>query len=223
MLSKTDLYFSAVRTGLLLACTGLLMGACVARPFAPAPERSALATPPPPAVAPDARPPEIRLTTPPRPTDEGVAAVLAYADRVRTLSPAELATETGRPAEAGPAEQLQLALALSQLRQLNELLRAQELVSRVLSDASAEAQTLHPLARLMAARYAEQRRLEDQLERQNQHLRDVQRRLEQTSERLEALKAIERSLSSRPGPPVLAAPLAPASRPAKGRGRSTPP
>jgi hypothetical protein len=53
-----------------------------------------------------------------------------------------------------------------------------------------------------------QRRLEDLLERQNQQTREVQRRLEQTNERLEALKAIERSLTSRS--PAASRPRAPA-------------
>ena len=134
---------------------------------------------------------------------EAVMRLLAYADRVRTLPPAELAQEAARlGAPPTPAEQLQLALVLSQMRQTPELIRAQELLARVL--ANAQAQPLHPLARLLAARYGEQRRLEDQLDRQTQQTRDVQRRLDQTHERLEALKAIERSLTNRP--PAAAAP-----------------
>jgi DNA repair ATPase RecN len=88
-----------------------------------------------------------------------------------------------------------------------------------LANNSSEAQALHPLARLLASRYNELRRADEQLERQNQAVRDLQRRLEQTNERLEALKAIERSLTSRP-PPVLQAPLprSPASRPANPNG-----
>ena len=81
-----------------------------------------------------------------------------------------------------------------------------------LANPDAQAQVLHPLARLLAARYGEQRRIEDLLEKQNQQTREVQRRLDQTNERLEALKAIERSLTSRPPAPAPAA-SAPASRP----------
>ena len=103
---------------------------------------------------------------------------------------------------------------LSQLRQLPELVRAQELLARVLGNP--EAQALHPLARLLASRYGEQRRLEEQLEKQNQQLREVQRRLDQTNDRLEALKAIERSLTSRQ-------PAAPASAPSNNRARPTSP
>ena len=146
---------------------------------------------------------------------ETVLRALAYADRVRTLSAAELGQEGARLNHpAVPLDQLQLALALSQLRQTPELIRAQELLTRLLATTDAEAQALHPLARLLAARYGEQRRLEDLLEKQNQQTREVQRRLEQTHERLEALKAIERSLISRPHTPAAQAPANRAHPPA---------
>jgi hypothetical protein len=150
------------------------------------------------------------------PATDGTLRMLAYADRVRLMPPAELGQEVARLGERStPAEQLQLSLVLSQLRQLPELIRAQELLARVLGNTNAEAQALHPLARLLAARYGEQRRLEEQLEKQTQQVRDLQRRLDQTNERLEALKAIERSLTSRPpstapsSPPSRARPPAP--------------
>jgi hypothetical protein len=151
--------------------------------------------------------------SPPAPLPEAVVfasgmtlRMLAYAERVRVMPPAELTQEVARLGDAAsPEAQVQLSLVLSQLRQMPDLIRAQELLARVLGNA--DAQALHPLARLLASRYAEQRRLEEQLDKQNQQLRDVQRRLDQTNERLEALKAIERSLTSRP-------PAAPASAPA---------
>lgn len=158
-------------------------------------------------------------STAPPPTDT-LVSLLAYADRVRTLPAPELFREIARLGNpATPAEQLQLALSLSQLHQAAELARAQELLNRILSNPSAPAQPLQPLARLLAARYADQRRLEDQLEKQIQQTRDVQRRLEQTRERLEALKAIERSLTSRPP----AAPASAASAPAGRRNRTPAP
>lgn len=138
---------------------------------------------------------------------EQVVKVLAYADRVRTMSAAELNQEVARMGNPYvPANQLQLAIVLGQLRQTPDLVRAQDLLTRLLANPDAEALLLHPLARLLAGRYGEQRRLEDLLEKQNQQTRDVQRRLDQTNERLEALKAIERSLTSRPPPPPVAPP-----------------
>ncbi len=130
--------------------------------------------------------------------DTAVLRVLAYADRVRSLSPAELGPEFARLSDArSPGEQMQLALALAQLRQTPELIRAQDLLTRVLANASLDATALHPLARLLATRFGEQRRFEDLFDKQVQQTRDIQRRLDQTAERLEALKAIERSLGAR--------------------------
>jgi hypothetical protein len=163
---------------------------------------------PPVAAAPAANPP---LTPPPRTatpsTTDAVTRVLAYAQRVRMMPAAALnqeVTRLGTP--ASPTEQVQLSLALSQLLQLPDLIRAQELLARVLANPDAEAQALHPLAGLLASRYGDLRRLEDQMEKQTQQTRDVQRRLDQTTERLEALKAIERSLTSRPPAPSSSAP-----------------
>lgn len=137
--------------------------------------------------------------------------MLAYAERVRVMPPTELTQEAGRLGDAAsPEAQLQLSLVLAQLRQLPDLIRAQELLARVLGNA--DAQPMHPLARLLASRYAEQRRLEEQLDKQGQQLREAQRKLDQTNERLEALKAIERSLTSRQPAATASAPTPPASR-----------
>lgn len=132
------------------------------------------------------------------PGDDVLRQMLAYADRVRLIPIADLGQEVARLGEPStPAAQMQLALVLSQFRQMPELIRAQELLARVLGNPGADAQAMAPLARLLASRYGEQRRVEELLDKQNQQVRDVQRRLDQTNERLEALKAIERSLSSR--------------------------
>lgn len=135
-----------------------------------------------------------------------VMRLLAYADRVRSLTPAELGSELSRLIDArSPGEHMQQALALAQLRQTPDLIRAQDLLTRVLANASPEAMAYHPLARLLATRFGEQRRFEDLLDKQVQQTRETQRRLDQTAERLEALKAIERSLGARV--PAMAAPL----------------
>ena len=167
-----------------------------------------------PEVSPPPLPPLPVAVAPNPPASEPTLRLLAYAERVRQMQGPELSQEISRQAESSnPVSQLQLSLALSQLRQPPELLRAQELLARIL--ANPEAAPLHPLARLLASRFLEQRRLEEQIERQAQQLRDTQRRLEQTNERLEALKAIERSLVSRPAG-ATSAPTGP------GRSRSAP-
>ena len=134
-----------------------------------------------------------------------VALLLTQTDRVLKLPPAELAKEIARLGEAEdatPETPLLLATALAQTRQAVDTARALGLVQRALGNTSPAAQPLHPLARL----------LEDQLDRQTQQLRDTQRRNDQLSERLEAVRAVERSLSTRP------APAAPPSAPAVGNG-----
>lgn len=142
-----------------------------------------------------------------------VALLLAQTDRVLKLPPTELAREIARLSEAEDATAdtpLLLATALAQTRQAVDTARALGLVQRVLGNTGAAAQPLHPLARLLEARLLQQRRLEDQLDRQAQQLRDSQRRNDQLSERLEAVRAIERSLSTRPAPSP-SAPAAPAA------------
>lgn len=138
-------------------------------------------------------------------TSGPVAAALAYGDKVRTLGPPELANEISRLGEPGevPLTQVQLALALAQTRQGADLVRAQGLLQRVAANQAPEAQQLAPLARLLSARYGEQRRVEDERDKQAQQLKDSQRRIDQLNDRLEALRAIERSFS-RPSnhPPV---------------------
>ncbi len=198
---------SRLRTGLPALLALALRGGCGSGPAPHRAEDPAGRITMPPT---DANPPALPAGPAAMPASDAIARMLAYADRLRLMPAAELGQEAARLGEPGtPTEQLRLALALSQLRQLPELIRAQELLARVLGNASAEAQALQPLARLLAARYAEQRRLEELLDRQTQQTREVQRRLDQTHERLEALKAIERSLTSRQ---PAAVPPAPANR-----------
>jgi len=91
--------------------------------------------------------------------------------------------------------------------------KALGLVQRVVNHTGPESVPFKPLARLLAARLLEQRRLEEVVDRQTQQLRDSQRRIDQLNERLEAMRAIERSINSRPS----AAPVPPASAPGAGR------
>jgi hypothetical protein len=219
MFSNPDFFTRGthMRTGLSILMAAALLAGCSSGPNTPSTEAVAGKMAAQTSSTSAARPfpsqqPALPVSPAATPVTDAIAQMLGYADRVRLMSPAELGQEAARLGEASaPADQLRLSLVLSQLRQLPDLVRAQELLARVLGNAGAEAQALHPLARLLAARYGEQRRLEEQLEKQNQQVRDVQRRLEQTHERLEALKAIERSLVSRPPTAAASAP-APANR-----------
>lgn len=141
-----------------------------------------------------------------------VSRVLAQTDRTLRMAPAELTREIARLSEAEEASvetPLLLATALAQTRQPVDTARALGLVQRVMGNTTDAAQALHPLARWMESRLLQQRRLEEQLDRQSQQLREAQRRNDQLSERLEAVRAIERSLTTRPAP----LPAAPASPP----------
>lgn len=132
-------------------------------------------------------------------TPPALVAALGYAERVRALPPAELGQEIQRLGERtyAPLEATQLALALGQTRVAGNQVRAQSLLQRVLTDPASDAQGLQPLARLLSAQIADQRRADEAAERQAQQLREAQRRIEQLNDRLEAVRAIERSL---PGP-----------------------
>jgi hypothetical protein len=108
---------------------------------------------------------------------------------------------------------LELSLALSQTRSNGDLARAVVLLDPLVKATAPELQPWQPLARLLQARFAEQRRVEEQLDRQGAQLRDAQRNLQQTNDKLEALKAIERSLTARPA--IVPAPV-PKATPAPG-------
>ena len=212
MCTKADFFARCRRAGLRACAAGLAVAALSACTLLP-PAAAVLPAAPEPAPVQaassagangaNAAPVAPVADAAPLPDKDAVVRVLAYFDRIRNLSPAELNQEVARLGNPYvPANQLQLALALGQLRQTPELVRAQELLTRLLANSDAEAQALHPLARLLAARFGEQRRYEDLLDKQTQQTREVQRRLDQTHERLEALKAIERSLTSRPPAPI---------------------
>ena len=204
----------ALTAGVALA---VLSAGCTLMPPAPVPAGTTATAPtttpgpgpgPTPAAAPAPLPAAAPapLSTPPAqppsPTDQADAAarrLLAFHERVRELGPADMAREVARLGEpADPAATLELALVLAQTRQNGDLARALTLV---------EPQTRNPtpwqgLARLLHARLSEQRRMEDLNERHIQQLRDQQRRLDQLASQIDALRAIERSLSTRPAAPA---------------------
>ena len=201
---------------LACACAAGLTGCAVppASPdVAPPPVAVAVVKPVPAAVpdpAPPARPAVAVAPVPPA-AGEAVVALLEHADRMRSLPAPELTQEIARFGDASDSglRQMQLAIALGQSRTPANVARAQALLQRVLALNEPENRTLHPLARLLAAQYGEQRRAEERVERQGVQLRDSQRRIDQLNERLEAVRAIERSLRSPPAPGAAVAPPAP--------------
>lgn len=157
---------------------------------------------PPPALAAPPAPPVVLAAPTARPEDLATRELLATHDRLRALAPADLQREQARLGDGGadPRAALELALALVQSPSHvpADTARALGLVDGVVRSTAPEAAPWQPIARLLQGRLMDQRRLEDALERQNQQARDAQRRIEQLSDKLEALKAIERSLVTRP-------------------------
>jgi hypothetical protein len=142
---------------------------------------------------------------PPRePEDDAARHLLATQERLAALNTADLTQEANRPVDPASVEaQMDQALALSMTRTPGDLARAQGVLDQVQRNASAPAAPWRRLARMLAYRLGEQRRAEDQAERNAQALRDsqrdAQRRYDQLNDKLEALKAIERNLNTRPG------------------------
>ena len=152
------------------------------------------------------------------PVDQANRHVLRHAERIRTLPLPELQQEIVRLNESPvtPKSTLELALALGQTRAPGDLQKAIGLLEGLARSTEPEAAPWQPMARMTLARFVDMRRLEEQIDKQNQQLRDSQRRIDQLNEKLEALKAIERSLAPRP------APAAPASAPVPGTRPGTP-
>lgn len=154
----------------------------------------------------------VTVPAPVEPADAAARDFVAFYDRVRTLTPQEAAQEVARlgpgTTVASPQAAVELAVLLGQTRALGDANRAVGVLDAVLKTAGPAAEAWHPPARLLLARYTEQRRLEDQIERLSPQLRDSQRKVEQLNAQVEALKAIERSLSVHA--PVRAAAPAPA-------------
>ncbi len=136
-----------------------------------------------------------------------------WSEDLRTLSPEALQREVTRLSQilaltaAAPTEtvamSMRLALALTQGRGPGtDWPRAQGLFEQVARSPLPESQPWRPWARLLAVRVQELRRMEEQIDRQSQQLRDQQRRIDTLSDKLEALKAIERNLPARPKAPA---------------------
>ena len=178
-----------MKTKILLLLCGTLLVACVT---APAPKNPA------PGPAEKPIPPIALLAAAGGPGE--IDALLAYHQWLRELTPAELAKE--QAALHAQPKIAQFALKKSMLLALNrnndDLARAQALIDGVVKSPEPDALSVKPLARILAAHYADLRRLGDQVDKANQQARDSQRRTEQLNEKLEALKAIERKLPARP-------------------------
>ncbi len=194
-------------------CALALLAGCGLLPPAPQPAPAAAPTPAPapahspvpaaPAPAPTPEPAEARSADP---ADLAARRLLAAHERLREPGAAELLREATRQADpAEPEARIELALALAQTRQNGDLARAVALLDPLVRQPTPAAWApWAPFARLLHARLTEQRRLEELNERQAQQLREQQRRLDQLASQIDALRAIERSLNTRPAAPAAA-------------------
>lgn len=210
----------------LLFTTAISLSACSALHREPPPVATPVppvAAPLPPVLSPAPTPAHESLETA-TPSDLASRRALAQHEVLRAMPPNELAQEIARLSALPPAPDtsIDLAMALLLTRNGGEQNRAISLVEPLARGATAEAEPWQPIARLLLARLLELRRLEDLLDRRNQELRDSQRDVKQLNEKLEALKAIERSLAPRPTAAVSAAAGSAASAPAAASSSSSP-
>jgi len=163
--------------------------------------------PPPPPPEPPPKPVVMEVHCAPAADEDDIAArhFIAAQNRLSTLNTADLSVEAARPADPNSVQsQIDQALALGLTHTPGDLQKAQAIVDQVIHNTAREADPWRGAARMLASVYADQRRVEEQVEKSAQQLRDVQRenqrKLDQVNEKLEQLKAIERSLNTRPAP-----------------------
>ncbi|MDO8904178.1 hypothetical protein [Hydrogenophaga sp.] len=201
----------AVGVGLVACASPSATGSAPSSPAAPAAVPALAPLPTEPEISPVANLTSAEPAPVPTPAITGtqlfalgdLVSLMEHAERLRSFPPAELLSHIATMGDPGnnPVRQMQLALALSYTNQPPDTARALGLLQRVINHTAPESAALKPLARLLAAKLMNQRRLEDTVDRQAQQLRDSARRIEQLNERLEAMRAIERSLLPRPPAP----------------------
>lgn len=181
--------------GVVATLAALCLAGCVTPKPAPPPP------PPPP-------PPPVVVCDPPREAQDLAARhLLATEDRLSALNTADVTAEASHPLEGTTIEQqMDQALAMSRTHNPGDLARAQGVIDQVLHNNAPQADPWRSLARLLAYRLGEQKRAEDAAERNAQQVRDAQRdnqrKLDDVNAKLEALKAIERSLNTRQTAPA---------------------
>lgn len=127
-------------------------------------------------------------------------AALVYYHGLSRMTPAELGRErmvlTAVPQT--PYTQVRMAMLLGHPRVQQDLGKALALLDSVLKSSDPAAMPFHPLARVVADNYQERSKLDGQLEKQGQQLKDSQRKATELQEKLDSLADIERTLTPRP-------------------------
>jgi len=132
--------------------------------------------------------------------DAGPLPALAYYQMLQRMTPAQINRERLVLAAlpSTPNTQVRTAMLLGHPRGQQDLTKALALLEGVLKSVDPAALGLHPLARLLADNYAERQKLETQLEKQGQQLKDSQRKAVELQEKIDSLAEIERTLPQRP-------------------------
>jgi len=153
------------------------------------------------ATPPTATPSAVMPTTPAAVSDDaGALPALAYYQMLQRMTPAQINRERLVLAAlpSTPNTQVRTAMVLGHPRGQQDLTKALALLEGVLKSTDPAALGLHPLARLLADNYAERQKLETQLEKQGQQLKDSQRKAVELQEKIDGLAEIERTLPQRP-------------------------
>jgi cellulose biosynthesis protein BcsQ len=135
--------------------------------------------------------------------------LLAYNQRIRSLSPEELNSEYAIATQAltrqkSDANRLRIVLLLTQPNaSFRDDTRAAALIDEVLANRPAENSAMKALAQLLGAMVNERRRQEDRYQKLNQKLGDEEKRADALQQKLEALKTIEKNLINREQAPPL--------------------
>ena len=146
----------------------------------------------------------------------GIVPALAFYQALQRMSFAEMTRERAILASqpGGPGNQLRLAMLLGHPRGPLDINRALSLLDNVLKSSDPAAQSLQPLARVLADNYNERLKLDVQLDKQGLQMKESQRKVEESQrkalelqEKINSLADIERALAPRARTPRPLAPV----------------
>ena len=147
------------------------------------------------------------VRSPGQPVSRG-ESLLFYYDYIRALPAGELARETESLRQLNATDKseftrLRYALLLTLPNAgIREHTRAQQLLEPILRDAKNVDPPLRALAALLLADLAEHRRLDDSLQAATQRQKEEQARSADLQQKLDALKAIEKTIAERKAAPT---------------------
>lgn len=132
--------------------------------------------------------------------ENALVPTLAYYQMLHRMSAAEIGRERQVLAAlpVSPNSQVRMAMVYGHPRGPQDFPKALGLLEGVLKSTDPTAIELQPLARLLIDNYIERQKLEGQLEKQSQQLKESQRKTVELQEKIDNLADIERTLPQRP-------------------------